>query len=219
MNSDGFCHSPTSGEVIHGDGVEFWLYLMEWEREDDDALVGKLKQIMAGFRRDLGNDLRKFRTQLTGAIRDESIKYQVLPYFERTTWLPANMLEILNRNTTTKRKYRPDLLPTTERPERPFDETISNKDSFDAYTIDSFERDPPIYEFATYVYEKGETTVLSRGDFLRFMSFCYGKLRLGQYMAGDRTFADIDAEQLRLRLINGKRHDAFISEGDPRPAL
>ena len=163
MNSDGFCHSPTSGEVIHGDGVEFWLYLMEWEREDDDALVGKLKQIMAGFRRDLGNDLRKFRTQLTGAIRDESIKYQVLPYFERTTWLPANMLEILNRNTTTKRKYRPDLLPTTEHPERPFDETISNKDSFDAYTIDSFERDPPNLRVCHICLREGRNDGLVQG--------------------------------------------------------
>ena len=40
------------------------------------------------------------------------------------------MLEILNRNSNTKRKYRPDPLPTAQHPDRPFDEKINNKESF-----------------------------------------------------------------------------------------
>ena len=49
------------------------------------------------------------------------------------------------------------------------------------------------------------------------MALCYTKLRFGQYVAGGHTFADIDPEQLRL--IKGKRRDAYIQEGDPRSAM
>ena len=74
-----------------------------------------------------------------------------MPYFEKTTWTPTNMLEILNRISNTKRKHRPDLLPTTQHPDRPFDEKINNKESFDKYSMESYQQDPPVYEFANYI--------------------------------------------------------------------
>ena len=102
------------------------------------------------------------------------------------------MLEILNRNSNTKRKYRPDPLPTAQHPDRPFDEKINNKESFDKYSMESFQRDPPVYEFVNCTYEKGETVILTRDDFLRFMTLCCTELRCGQYVTGDHTVADID---------------------------
>ena len=47
---------------------------MEWEKKDDDALVGKLKQIMAGLRRDFGT--KDIQSKLVGTLRDEQMKHQ-----------------------------------------------------------------------------------------------------------------------------------------------
>ena len=61
------------------------------------------------------------------------MKHQKLPYFEATSWTPMNMQEIFNRNYTSSKKYRPDLLPTVEHPTKPFDETRNTRENFEAY--------------------------------------------------------------------------------------
>ena len=73
---------PVAGQRLTSDDGDYMLLFVEWEKKDDDALVGKLKQIMAGFRRDFGAG--DFRSKLVGALRDEQMKHQKLPYFEAT---------------------------------------------------------------------------------------------------------------------------------------
>ena len=69
INGEGMT-APDSGS----DGGDYLLFLMEWEKKDDDALVGKLKQIMAGLRRDFGT--KDIQSKLVGALRDEQMKHQ-----------------------------------------------------------------------------------------------------------------------------------------------
>ena len=132
---------PVAGQRLTSDDGDYMLLFVEWEKKDDDALVGKLKQIMAGFRRDFGAG--DFRSKLVGALRDEQMKHQKLSYFEATSWTPMNMQEIFNRNRTAKNKYRPDLLPTVNRPGKPSEETLNTRDTFEAYDIAALRADPP----------------------------------------------------------------------------
>ena len=132
------------------------------------------------------------------------MKRQKLPYFEATSWTPMNMQEIFHRNRTANKKYRPDLLPTTNHPGKPSDETLNTRENFEAYDMAGFQADPPTYQFATY---DEETVIMSQDDFLRFMTLAYTRLRLGQFMVGDFSFADVDTQTLEL--IKGRRRDAF----------
>ena len=104
--------APVRGQTISKEHGDYHLFLMEWEKTDDDMLLGRLKQIMAEYRADLGTE--DFRAPLQAAIRDQAVKYQLLGYFEETAWTLENIENILNRNFTANRKniYRPDLLPT-----------------------------------------------------------------------------------------------------------
>ena len=63
VTTDGVCQFPSTAQLIHGDDTEYWLYRMEWEREDDDALIGKFNQIMARIRQDFGTDMASFRVR------------------------------------------------------------------------------------------------------------------------------------------------------------
>ena len=68
INGDGMTtadlDTPTpAGHRLTSDGGDYMLYLMQWEKKDDDALVGKLKQIMAGLRRDYGTGERSVQTR------------------------------------------------------------------------------------------------------------------------------------------------------------
>ena len=68
-------------QLIHRDDTTCWLYVMEWEREDDDALIGKLKQIQGRV--------------WSGFLPLVSVKHQVLPYFgQTTTWTDATRLRV-----------------------------------------------------------------------------------------------------------------------------
>ena len=49
-----------------------------------------------------------------------------------------NMQEIFNRNSTTSKKYRPDLLPTLAHPDKPFEETRNTREKFETYTMAAF---------------------------------------------------------------------------------
>ena len=116
------------------------------------------------------------------------------------------MNEIFNRNHTAKHKYRPDLLPTVNRPGKPSDETLNTRDNFEACDMAAFQADPLTYQFATYEYDE-DTVIMTQDDFLRFMTLAYTRLRLGQFMVGDFSFADVDTQTLEL--IKGRRRDAF----------
>ena len=107
-------------------------------------LLGRLKQIMADYRADLGTE--DFRAPLQAAIRDQAVKYQLLGYFEETAWTLENIENILNRNFSANRKniYRPDLLPTMAHPHKYLDETFNTKESFESYGIAEYRKDPPI---------------------------------------------------------------------------
>ena len=187
---------PTHGRRLHNEDHEYFIYLTQWEKTDDDSLIGRLKQIMAGYKADFGTD--DFRQRLVCAIRDQNVKYQKLGYFTETTWSEDNMMTILDRNFQTNKKYRPDLLPTEAHPNRPLDETANTQENFLAYGISSFRKDPPFYHFATYDYTEDETVVLTQDDMLRFMALCYIRLRAAQYLTGDRSFLDIDPDHLEL---------------------
>ncbi|OLP90010.1 hypothetical protein AK812_SmicGene28474 [Symbiodinium microadriaticum] len=57
------------GQRIEKEQTDYHLFLMEWEKTDDDMLIGRLKQIMAEYRADFGND--DCRAPLQSAIRDQ----------------------------------------------------------------------------------------------------------------------------------------------------
>ena len=198
VDSTGRLHDelPAHGQRLHNEDHEYFIYLTQWEKTDDDALIGRLKQIMAAYKADFGTD--DFRQRLVCAIRDQNVKYQNLGYFTETTWSEDNMMNILDRNFQTTKKYRPDLLPTEAHPNRPLDETANTQENFQAYGISSFRKDPPFYHFATYDYVEDETVVLTQDDMMRFMALCYIRLRAAQYLNGDRSFLDIDPDHLEL---------------------
>ena len=190
--------TPVRGQIIEKEHGEYHLFLMEWEKTDDDMLLGRLKQIMAEYRADLGTE--DFRAPLQAAIRDQAVKYQLLGYFEETAWTPENIENILNRNFTVNRKniYRPDLLPTAAHPHKYLDETFNTKENFEAYGIAEYRRDPPYYHFSVYEYDPETTVIMKQNDFLRFMSLCYIQLRAIQYLQGDHTFTNISRDHLEL---------------------
>ena len=191
--------TPVRGQIIEKEHGEYHLFLMEWEKTDDDMLLGRLKQIMAEYRADLGTE--DFRAPLQAAIRDQAVKYhQLLGYFEETAWTLENIENILNRNFTVNRKniYRPDLLPTAAHPHKYLDETFNTKENFEAYGIAEYRRDPPYYHFSVYEYDPETTVIMKQNDFLRFMSLCYIQLRTIQYLQGDHTFTNISRDHLEL---------------------
>ena len=142
--------TPVRGQIIAKERGDYHLFLMEWEKTDDDMLLGRLKQIMAEYRADLGTG--DFRAPLQAAIHDQAVKYQLLGYFEETAWTLENIENILNRNFTVNRKniYRPDLLPTMAHPHKSLDETFNTKENFESYGIAEYRRDPPYYHFSVY---------------------------------------------------------------------
>ena len=179
------------GQRISKNSTDYHLFLMEWEKADDDMLFGRLKQIMAEYRADLGTD--NFRAPLQAAIRDQAVKYQLLGYFEETAWTLENMQKFLNRNYSIKRqnRYRPDLLPTASHPYKYQDETFNTTEHFEAYGVGSFRKDPPYYHFGVYQYDPDATVIMKQNDFMRFMSLCYIQLRAIQYIQGDYSFSNV----------------------------
>ncbi|CAE7220070.1 unnamed protein product [Symbiodinium microadriaticum] len=190
--------TPVRGQTISKEHGDYHLFLMEWEKTDDDMLLGRLKQIMAEYRADLGTE--DFRAPLQAAIRDQAVKYQLLGYFEETAWTLENMENIFNRNFTANRKniYRPDLLPTMAHPHKYLDETFNTKENFESYGIAEYRKDPPYYHFSVYEYDPETTVIMKQNDFLLFMSLCYIQLRAMQYLQGDHTFTNVSRDHLEL---------------------
>ncbi|CAE7330335.1 unnamed protein product [Symbiodinium necroappetens] len=220
---------PVRGQTISKDNTDYHLFLMEWEKTDDDMLLGRLKQIMAEYRADLGTD--DFRAPLQAAIRDQAVKYQLLGYFEETAWTLENMENILNRNYSVDRKniYRPDLLPTMTYPRKYLDETFNTKENFESYDIRSFRKDPPYYHFSVYQYEPDSTVTMKQNDFLGFMSLCYIQLRAIQYLQGDHSFTNVSHDHLELlrdaddnpvcKILAMQEGLLFIDTGPEAPSL
>ncbi|CAE7330768.1 unnamed protein product [Symbiodinium necroappetens] len=179
------------GQRISKNSTDYHLFLMEWEKADDDMLFGRLKQIMAEYRADLGTD--NFRAPLQAAIRDQAVKYQLLGYFEEIAWTLENMQKFLNRNYSIKRqnRYRPDLLPTANHPYKYQDETFNTTEHFEAYGVGSTRKGPPYYHFGVYQYDPDATVIMKQNDFMRFMSLCYIQLRAIQYIQGDYSFSNV----------------------------
>ena len=102
--------TPVRGQTISKEHGDYHLFLMEWEKTDDDMLLGRLKQIMAEYRADLGTE--DFRAPLQAAIRDQAVKHQLLGYFEETALRGPSRTSRTSSTATLQRTARTSTAPT-----------------------------------------------------------------------------------------------------------
>ena len=107
------------------------LYLMEWERTEEDVLVQQLKAAILGIQEEVSSR-DNFNVFLVEA------KSQPLPYFQRETWSPNLVQDIIYRNAAARPPFRLDLLPTMQRPDKFFNEAFNHPATARGYTMDNF---------------------------------------------------------------------------------
>ena len=173
------------------------LYLMDWKRTKEDVLAQKLKAAILGIQEEVSSR-DNFNVFIVAAIKDSAAKSQPLPYFQRETWNPDLVRDIIYRNTAARPPLRLDLLPTVQRPDKFFNGAFNDPATARGYTMENFVADPPIYDMTRYSWDPDTTKVMSQNDFCRFIALSYLRLRLIQDHASGllRTTVKRDASQM-----------------------
>ena len=166
--------------------TNYFLYLTEWEKKDEDRLLQQLKLAILNIQQEI-TDRDDFNNFITQALKDVANKNQPLPYFVRETWPKNNIVEINSRNVSgANPPYRLDLLPTTKYPDKFFREEFNSADTARNYGLVEYLNDPPYYDMTTYTYEAGVTQIMTQKDFCRFLGLTYLRLRLAEDHAAGR---------------------------------
>ena len=166
--------------------TNYFLYLTEWEKKDEDRLLQQLKLAILNIQQEI-TDRDDFNHFITEALKDVANKNQPLPYFVRETWPKNNILEINSRNVSgANPPYRLDLLPATKYPDKFFREEFSSADTARNYALVEYLNDPPYHDMTTYTYEAGVTQIMTQKDFCRFLGLTYLRLRLAEDHAAGR---------------------------------